>query len=178
MGASPMRRRRGRRLNGRHSTSWGVDLYRDRSNADRYRETVRSYLGFGKPMVVTEFGCCTYAGAADAGPLGFTVVDYDGRAGGWRLTGARVERSEVEQALYLRELLATFDEAGVHGAFWHTFGGWLFPHMPDAAVDPDVGSFGLVKIMEAPDGHDGPVILEPKDAFRALGDAYGQRIPG
>jgi hypothetical protein len=44
-----------------------ADLYRDSSNAAGYRDLLRSYARFGKPVVVSEFGCCTYKGAADAG---------------------------------------------------------------------------------------------------------------
>ena len=34
-------------------------------NAAAFRDTLRPYLGHGKPVAVTEFGCCTYRGAGD-----------------------------------------------------------------------------------------------------------------
>ncbi len=37
----------------------GVDAYRDASNASGFCDVVRNYLVYGKPTVVTEFGCCT-----------------------------------------------------------------------------------------------------------------------
>jgi hypothetical protein len=150
-----------------------VDLYRDSSNAAVYRDVLRSYRRFGKPVTVTEFGCCTYQGAADAGGLGFDVLDYDGQPPAWRLKVAGLERSEAEQARYLSELLAIFDEEGIDGAFWHTFAGWIFPHRADPQADLDLGSFGLVKIIEAHADGDG-FGLEPKDSFRTLAAVYRQ----
>jgi hypothetical protein len=150
-----------------------VDLYRDSSNAAGYRESLRSYRRFGKPVVVSEFGCCTYRGAADAGGLGFAVLDYDTQPPGWRLKVADLERSEAEQSRYLKELLAIFDEEGIDGAFWHTFAGWTFPHRVDPQADLDLGSFGLVKVIEAR-ANGMELVLEPKDAFRAMAAAYRQ----
>lgn len=150
-----------------------VDLYRDRSNAAVYPESLRSYHRFGKPVVVTEFGCCTYRGAADIGGLGFEVLDYDTAAPGWRLKVPGPERSEAEQSGYLTELLAIFDEERIDGAFWHTFAGWTVPHRADPQEDLDLGSFGLVKVIEAGAEATG-LVLQPKDAFRALAAAYRQ----
>jgi hypothetical protein len=71
-------------------------------------------------------------------------------------------------------LLAIFDEEGVEGAFWLTFAGWTFPHRVDPQADLDLGSFGLVKIIEArADAME--LVLKPKDAFRALAAAYRQK---
>jgi hypothetical protein len=150
-----------------------VDLYRDRTNAAAYPDLLRSYYRFGKPVVVTEFGCCTYRGAADAGGLGFEVLDYDTAAPGWRLKVPGPERSEAEQSGYLTELLAIFDEEGIDGAFWHTFAGWTAPHRADPRADLDLGSFGLVKVIEAGEEATG-LVLQPKDAFGALAAAYCQ----
>lgn len=151
----------------------GVDLYRDRANAAGYRDLLRSYLGHGKPMAVTEFGCCTYLGAADAGGAGFVVVNFDTHPPSLKMT---LVRSEAEQARYLTELLAIFDDEGVDTAFWHTFASWRLPHRPDPRDDTDLGAFGLVKIIED-DGPAGGVSWEPKDSFHALAAAY-QPAPG
>jgi hypothetical protein len=80
-----------------------VDLYRDSSNAAGYRDLLRSYARFAKPVVVTEFGCCTYTGAADAGGLGFTVLDYDTQPPYLKLNVTGLHRNEAEQARYLTE---------------------------------------------------------------------------
>ena len=149
-----------------------VDLYRDSSNAAGYRDSLRSYTRFGKPVVVSEFGCCTYRGAADAGGAGFMILDYDMQSLALKLTVTGLERSEAEQSRYLRELLAIFGEEGIHGAFWHTFAGWTFPHRPDPQADLDLGSFGLVKVIEDSSAGQDAGILEPKEAFSALAAAY------
>jgi hypothetical protein len=52
-----------------------VDLYRDSTNAAGYRDALRSYTRFGRPVAVTEFGCCTYRGAAGRGGMGWMIVD-------------------------------------------------------------------------------------------------------
>jgi len=51
-----------------------VDAYRDAGNAAGYRDALRAYRRFGKPVAVTEFGCCTYRGAADRGGMGWMIV--------------------------------------------------------------------------------------------------------
>ncbi|HEU5388230.1 MAG TPA: hypothetical protein VFV73_20225 [Streptosporangiaceae bacterium] len=157
-----------------------VDLYRDRSNAAGYRDALRGYARFGKPVVISEFGCCTYAGAADAGGAGFMIFDYDPQPPALKLKVPGLQRSEAEQARYLEELLAIFDAEGMHGAFWHTFAGWAFPHRPeprhpqDPPIDLDLGSFGLVKVIETASAGGQARTLEPKEAFWALAAAYRQ----
>ncbi len=67
-----------------------IDAYRDEGNAARYAEELRAYHRFDRPVVVTEFGCCTYRGAADRGGLGWTIVRED------RTIPAEYERVEAE----------------------------------------------------------------------------------
>lgn len=147
-----------------------VDLYRDSSNAAEYRDQLRSYARFGKPVVVSEFGCCTYRGAADAGGAGFMVVD-DSEPETPAIAVAGIKRSEAEQSRYAEELLAVFGEEGIHGSFWHTFAGWAYPHRSDPRTDLDLASFGVVKVIEAPGNEESPN-LEPKEVFRVLAEAY------
>jgi hypothetical protein len=45
-----------------------VDAYRDADNAAGYRDALRAYRRIGKPVAITEFGCCTYHGAAHTDP--------------------------------------------------------------------------------------------------------------
>ncbi|GAA1864308.1 hypothetical protein GCM10009687_34480 [Asanoa iriomotensis] len=139
-----------------------VDAYRDSGNAGRYAEELRAYHRFGRPVVVTEFGCCTYRGAADRGGLGWTIVRED------RSIPAEYERFEAEQVKYLHELDAVFEAERVAGAFWFTFAGFALPHRPDdPAHDLDLASYGLVAMR--PDGG-----WEPKAAFHAVAARYGQ----
>jgi hypothetical protein len=54
-----------------------VDCYRDGRNANMFRENLRKYFSHGKPVVITEFGCCTYAGAEEKGAYGWAIVDWN-----------------------------------------------------------------------------------------------------
>src|SRR5262249_18045284 len=96
----------------------GVDAYRDATNAANYAEIVRSYHRHGKPVVVREFGCCCYEGAADRGGMGYDIVDWSKDVP--ELNGDYV-RNESVQATYLAELLDVFAQEDVHGAFVYTF---------------------------------------------------------
>jgi hypothetical protein len=137
-----------------------VDAYGDTSDA--FRQGVREYPRLGKPLAATEFGSCTYRGAAARGGLGWTIVDYD--ADPPHIDGA-YQRDEEEQARYLREMIALFDEEGVDTAFWFTFAGYGFPHRADPRFDLDMASYGVCKLM--PDGS-----LAPKRSFHTMAEIY------
>ena len=137
-----------------------VDAYGDTSGA--FRQSLRAYLQHGKPFAVTEFGCCTYRGAAERGGFGWAIVDYE--ADPPHLDGDYT-RDEDEQARYLREMTAVFDEEGVDTAFWFTFAGYEFPHHTEPRFDLDMASYGVCKVM--PDGN-----LAPKRSFHAMVEAY------
>jgi hypothetical protein len=141
-----------------------VDAYRDEENAAGFRADLRRRFAFGKPVAVTEFGCCTYRGAGGRGGTGWLIVNRG--ASPPRVDGSYV-RSESEQVVYLRELLSIFEEEGVDSALWFTFAGYGPPHRPDPAYDLDLASYGVIKLRE--DG----VGWEPKEVFHALAAAYG-----
>ncbi|HEX5401843.1 MAG TPA: hypothetical protein VFX16_06035, partial [Pseudonocardiaceae bacterium] len=140
----------------------GVDLYRSAANAATFDQLVSGYLKHGKPVVITEFGCCTYQGAQDAGGMGWAIVDY--AAEPRCLTGEYV-RDESVQVSYFTELLDVFEPAGVHGAFWFTFAGYESPYDPDPRLDLDMASYGVVKIHKG-----GP--WEPKQLWHAMARRY------
>ncbi len=54
----------------------GVDYYRDAMNKKVYEKNLHKYFKHGKPVVITEFGSCTYKGAEDKGGYGWAVVDW------------------------------------------------------------------------------------------------------
>ncbi|GIH18916.1 hypothetical protein [Rugosimonospora africana] len=138
-----------------------ADAYGDTSDA--FRQGVQEYLQHGKPLAATEFGCCTYRGAAQRGGIGWMdVVDHD--ADPPHIKGDYI-RDEEEQAHYLREMIALFDEEGVDTAFWFTFAGYEYPHHADPRFDLDIASYGVCKLM--PDGS-----LAPKRSFHAMAKAY------
>ncbi|MEV5746584.1 hypothetical protein AB0L00_02100 [Actinoallomurus sp. NPDC052308] len=149
----------------------GVDAYRAAENADRYVEELRAHFRHGKPVAVTEFGCCTYRGAAARGGAGWMIADRDSDP--HRLDGVYV-RDEAEQATYMRELLETFEREGVDSAFWFTFAGYDLPHRAgDPIHDLDLASYGVVKMLETGHGTAYPDLTwEPKESFNTLAAAY------
>ncbi|MGW4696739.1 hypothetical protein ACWEO1_30670 [Kitasatospora cineracea] len=155
-----------------------VDGYRSARNAATFRDRIGALHRHGKPVAVTEFGCCTYRGAADRGGRGWMIVDRTHQPP--RLD-ADYLRDEQEQAAHLRDLLHTFEGEGVDSAFWFTFAGYHYPHHPDPRHDLDLASYGLVKITGAPGDPPLGRGWEPKAAFHALAAAYGtaahQQLP-
>lgn len=152
----------------------GVDAYRDASNVDDFAEHLQRYASYGKPVAVTEFGCCTYTGAGDKGGMGWGIVDTTQTPP--RLDGV-YERDEGEQVRYLSELLEVFEQAGVDSAFWFTFVNEQAVHRVDGDPrdDMDLASYGVVKRL--PGGARGTAYpelgWEPKKVFYALAEAYG-----
>ncbi len=151
----------------------GVDYYRDVATKNHYAEKLRKYAAMGKPLVVTEFGCCTYEGAEDKGGFGWAIVDRSQTPP--RLKG-EYKRSEETQAKLLIDSLDIFGAEDVDGAFVFTFVMPKYPYHEDPQLDLDVASYSLVK--NYIDGHgktypDMP--WEPKASFHALADYYAER---
>jgi len=119
-------------------------LPRPAQRAD-YRDQLRSYLAHGKPVAITEFGCCTYRGAADRGGLGFAILDSSGAEP--RLDCV-YERSEDEQVSYFDDLFGIFTEEKIEAAFWFTFAGYELPHRAEPRDDLDLASYGAVKVVD------------------------------
>jgi hypothetical protein len=153
-----------------------VDLYRSAEVADRYPAAIRSLVAQGKPVAITEFGSATYTGAADRGGRGGEIIVWDpetvvplGLNGDYR-------RDEEEQARSIRELLAIYVAAGVDSAFVNTFVLYQLPHRPNPREDLDMGSYGIVKVLEDHRGQNYPDMpWEPKAAFAALAAWYGNQ---
>ena len=147
----------------------GVDLYRDRYNAATFADQVRSYHRHGKPVVITEFGCCSYVGADDLGGLGFTIIDFTTGT----LRGDPV-RDESVQADYLAELLDVFEAERVHGAFVWNFIEPDSPYSPDPAHDLDMACFAVVRCdgPGSPDDYAATGRWRPKEAYRMLADRW------
>ena len=64
-----------------------VDAYRDASDAGTFRAELRTHLGHGKPLAITEYGCCGYAGAAGRGGMGWAIIDRAARPPGYQGLG-------------------------------------------------------------------------------------------
>jgi hypothetical protein len=139
----------------------GVDHYRDARTRDAYGKIASGYLVHGKPVLIGEFGCCTYRGAEMLGGNGFMIAfgmmaDYLGP----RLTlskdikemmriPVRVDghyvRDEGLQAREIVDQLRVLDAAGVDGAFVQTFVTPTSTHVDDPRFDGDMASYSLVK---------------------------------
>jgi len=144
-----------------------TDAYRDAANAQQFRAELSKQAVAGKPLVVTEFGCCGYAGAGGRGGTGWAIIEPDTDPP--RLDGDYV-RDEAEQVRYMQELHTVFGAEGVDLAFWFTFAGYGMVHRPgQPRLDLDMASYGVVKMLEAgpPAGYQG-LGWEPKAAFGAL----------
>ena len=150
-----------------------VNAYRDAGNAATFRQVLRAYRRWGKPVSVTEFGCCTYAGAADRGPAGFLALDTTQTPPRIR---PGIRRDEQEQARYLTRTWDIFAEESIDDAFWFTFAGYALPHRPGIpAEDLDMASFGLVAITSKPGTRYPDMPWRPKAAFWAAQQAFTGR---
>jgi len=174
-----------------------VDLYRGAQLKDRFTDVLHRYFAFERPVAITEFGCCTYRGAADAGGRGFAILDIsaqDRQSTPPRLNGSYI-RDEAEQARELTEMLSIFDAAGVDATFVMTFVAPLNPTSDDPLYDLDMASYSLVKSFGSrlgPLGAAHPeapwnrsrlgttypgMPWEPKESFRAVADFYAAHTP-
>ncbi|MET8998478.1 hypothetical protein [Amycolatopsis sp. NPDC004169] len=149
-----------------------VNLYRSAGNAAGFAQLVRDHASRGKPLVVTEFGCCTHRGAADAGGTGWLIVDFEAEP---RALNGDYVRDEAGQAAYFTELMDVFEAEGVHGAFWFTFAGYEYPSDPDPRRDLDLASYGLVEVLAGRSGTAYPGLAwEPKEVFRTVAARFSR----
>lgn len=142
--------------------------YRDATNAATFPQSLAAAVGQGKPYAATEFGCCTFRGAADvAGGAEPVTFDEHGRAA--ELT-ADLERDEEGQARYVVDLLREYEAGGVEAAFVYTFANRHLPTTGAPGRDFDLAARGIVRVL--PDGS-----WTPKAAFHALAE-YGRTRAG
>lgn len=145
----------------------GVDLYRNATNRATYVSDLRGYLGHDKPVFITEFGCCTFDGAAELGGDGF-MESMDGDV-------SDLVRDEEEQATEVAELLDLYAAEGVDGAFVFNFIEPDNTYSSEPLSDLDKTGFSLVKCLGPDDersyrrtGH-----FEPKRSYHAVARRYG-----
>jgi hypothetical protein len=151
----------------------GLDHYRSpMTPGDAYAAALRPFVESGKPVVITEFGLCTFEGASEMGGTGFTIVDWSTEPPS--LNGDYV-RSEEEQATDLMAMLDVFEAEGVRGAFVFTFVDPSYTYSPDPKYDLDMASFGVVTTFPADtgQGYNETGYWEPKLAFHAIAERYG-----
>jgi len=146
----------------------GLDYYHMAYNKDTYVRDLRKFRTFDKPIVITEFGCCSYQGAEDKGPAGYDIVDWSKPVP--ELNG-RYIRDEHVQADYLAKLIKIFEEEKIDGYFAYVFSNPDQPYSPEARYDLDMASFGVVKVTSVGDGD---VTWEPKEAFHTIATMYSR----
>ncbi|MES9507571.1 abortive phage infection protein [Streptomyces sp. NPDC000609] len=150
----------------------GIDYYSYFPDRADYVRELRRYLRWGKPLAITEFGTCTYAGAPEQGGMGWDTIDYTKQPP--EIKGDLV-RSERTQAAYLTELLGVFEEMGLYAAMAFEFLTPDAPHSPVPRYDLDMASYAVVKpIKDRFDDPESDWHWEPKQAFHALARCYGR----
>jgi hypothetical protein len=113
-------------------------------------------------------------GVVDNTSLGLHLLPVIGRFVRARLNGD-YERDEALQAREITETLAILDEAGVDGAFVHTFAEPIMTYSKDPRYDLDRSGMALVKTYASGHGTTYPdMIWEPKPAFRAVAGYYAR----
>lgn len=96
----------------------GVNLYREDANRASYADTVSGLVASGKPVVITEFGSCSYTGADRVGGGGHDIIDYTTTP---PTVNAHPPRNEGEQADHLEEIIDLLARQGASGAFVYAF---------------------------------------------------------
>ncbi len=150
----------------------GLDHYREVRNKHTYREMLERYFTYGKPVVITELGCCAYKGAEDKGARGWEVLDMT--ANPPHIKGDLV-RDEAVQANELVDLLQILDAANVEGAFVYTFVAPSETYNENPQYDFDMANYGLVTSYADKMGTTYPDMpWDPKKAFRTVADYYAK----
>jgi hypothetical protein len=150
--------------------------HREKLTGESYSDSIKRYFLYNKPIVIGEFGCCTYQGAEDMGGRGWDIVD-------WMQIPPRLKGEYVyDQGVQARELadqLQVLDSIGVDGAFVFTFV-QPGPEVTDALVqmlqelpfDPDIASYSLVKSLLKHGTTYPDMLWEPKESFKAVAEYY------
>jgi hypothetical protein len=148
----------------------GIDMYREARIKDSYGELIKRYFAHHKPVIIGEFGCCTYQGAENAGGRGWAILDF----GTMPLQlNNEYRRDEGVQACELADVLSILDGVGVDGAFVYTFVSPTFPYHEDPKYDLDMASYSLVKSYADKHGTTYPdMSWEPKESFAAVAEYY------
>jgi hypothetical protein len=176
----------------------GVDHYRAARIKDQYADMLKPLFAFGKPVVITEFGCRTYQGAdTTTEGMGGDIIDYTPNLSviitfitnafrstlfgiqlpppQMRLKKGNYVRDEALQARELTDMLGILDHTGVEGTFVMTFVSPIFPYSDNPRYDLDMAHYSLVK--SYPDKYGTTykdMSWEPKESFKAVADYYAK----
>lgn len=139
-----------------------INLYKASFNKSFFDKIIRKMKSKGKPLAITEFGCCTYIGADKKGPTGYMVLDKTTEPPAFK---EKCERDEQTQADYISDLLQTFEKEKVDATFIFDFYNQKLTHSSNPDFDYDKASFGVTKSI-------GENKWEPKKSFYIISDYY------
>lgn len=149
-----------------------VNYYSYFPNRADYVRELTPFLRWRKPVVISEFGTCTFKSAPEQGGMGWYVVDYDKDPP--EITGDLV-RSERTQATYLTGLLDIFESMNLYAALVYQFVAPDNPHRTNPRYDLDLASYGIAKpIWKTFDDPTPQWHWEPKEAFHAVAQHYAR----
>lgn len=139
-----------------------INLYKASFNKSHFVKTLKKMISKGKPVVITEFGCCSYNGAENKGPAGHTVLDSSKNPPSYKETCIRNEKVQSD---YLIDLLQTYEKEKAAGTFVFDFYSQKLTYSSNPDYDYDMASYGITKSL-------GNNIWEPKESFFKIADYY------
>ncbi|GII64855.1 hypothetical protein Skr01_49400 [Sphaerisporangium krabiense] len=144
----------------------GVNYYSYFADPSGYVKELARYRKWGRPVAVTECGTCTFAGAPEAGGMGWDVVDYGEPKPEIR---GDLRRSEHVQARYLAQVLEVFERMNLHAAMVYQFVTPDAPHRRERRHDLDMASYSLTKaIWKTEDAPTPSWHWAPKESFHTV----------
>lgn len=146
----------------------GLDYYPHFETDAEYTADLDKYRRWGKPLMILEYGCCTFTGAAKAGGMGWDIVDYEATP---PVIKPGFERDEREQAAHIARMLRVFGtQPDVEGSHLYSVISPDSPHHPTCRDrDYDMASYSLLRTMrERFDDENSPYRLEPKQSFHTF----------
>jgi hypothetical protein len=149
----------------------GLDYYSYHARHADHAKELAPFRRWGKPILILEFGCCTFTGAAKLGGMGWDIVDYSGDV---PVIPPQYVRNEQEQADHLANMLDVFTGEGFLGASPYTFISPDAPHRPhDRPHDEDMAAFSLCKVLRYDDTDPAsPYRWLPKKSFQSVARFY------
>ncbi|MDX2974035.1 hypothetical protein [Kribbella solani] len=150
----------------------GLDYYSYHANRAGHTKELARFRRWNKPILILEFGCCTFTGAAKVGGMGWGIVDYSGDV---PVIPPQYVRNEQEQADHLSNMLGVFASEGFLGASPYTFISPDAPHRPhDRPHDEDIAAYSLCKVHRSDDANPASRYhWRPKKSFHAVSRIYG-----
>ncbi|WP_343975066.1 hypothetical protein, partial [Kribbella koreensis] len=148
----------------------GLDYYSYHADRTGHTKELAPFKRWQKPIMILEFGCCTFTGAPQLGGMGWDIVDFT-------VDPVQIKpgyyRDEQEQADHLRHMLEVFTEEGFLGAAMYTFISPDAPHRKERKYDEDIAAFSLCKVIRQTSSDPASKYRwEPKKSFHAVSDFY------